>query len=270
MTANAMNSATWSIALAVVLPWRFCGRCSTARTRPSSSPSLLSAPSSACSPFRKRPKKRKARSSVKARANCGRPHPASPVYRILTAKALWSIGGGGLVFRLIWSVKKSALRVAGHWRPRWHAALGPVSVPSSPEPPCGDRKRWPFHLGFLVPCAPCSTSSLASLAGRRHHHPRLVRPRLKRRELVLSTVMLQERIEDDWRGVFATDFLLMTTANAPSSSWRAFSSPTVTWAAPTGAGSPWCRWCRASCGARHPQGRAGVLPASTAQMRTPI
>ncbi|MGB0726492.1 MAG: MFS transporter, partial [Candidatus Poseidoniaceae archaeon] len=35
---------------------------------------------------------------------------------------------------------------------------------------------------------------------------------------VLSTVMLQERTEDDWRGrVFATDFLLMTTANGTSS-----------------------------------------------------
>ena len=82
-------------------------------------------------------------------------------------------------------------------------------------------------LGFLV--AVCSSD-----------RPRLVRtPEAARR---LSTVMLQERTEDDWRA----DFLLMTTANGTSSLVAAHHlRRRCAWP------SPWCRHCVE---------RAGVLP----------
>ena len=82
-----------------------------------------------------------------------------------------------------------------------------------------ERSRWPFYLGGLV-----------SLCGLFYVLVALIEwtpwitifvllaHAASGANWVLSTVMLQERTEDDWRGrVFATDFLLMTTVNGTSS-----------------------------------------------------
>ena len=144
-----------------------------------------------------------------------------PVYRILTAKALWSIGGGGLVFCLILVGEEIGMGEVAAGIGVLFAARGIGSGvgPIIARATLRDRKRWPFHLGFLVSL--CGLFYV--LVGLLSWTPWITILVLcahasSGANWVLSTVMLQERTEDDWRGrVFATDFLLMTTANGTSS-----------------------------------------------------
>ena len=146
---------------------------------------------------------------------------APPVYRILSAKALWSIGGGGLVYCLVMigdeiGVADVAAGIGVLFAARGiGSGLGPIVARAVLR----ERSQWPFYLGGLV-----------SLCGLFYVLVALIEwtPWITILVLlahaasganwVLSTVMLQERTEDDWRGrVFATDFLLMTTVNGTSS-----------------------------------------------------
>ena len=144
-----------------------------------------------------------------------------PVYRILSAKALWSIGGGGLVYCLVMigdeiGVADVAAGIGVLFAARGiGSGLGPIVARAVLR----ERSRWPFYLGGLV-----------SLCGLFYVLVALIEwtpwitifvllaHAASGANWVLSTVMLQERTEDDWRGrVFATDFLLMTTVNGTSS-----------------------------------------------------
>ena len=111
--------------------------------------------SSACSPFRKRPK---AEGSIfreglaQIAEGFRRILSTPPVYRILTAKALWSIGGGGLVFCLILVGEEIGMGEVAAGIGVLFAARGIGSGvgPIIARATLRDRQRWPFHLGFLV------------------------------------------------------------------------------------------------------------------------
>ena len=81
-----------------------------------------------------------------------------------------------------------------------------------------DRNIWPFLLGSLVSVCGVAyviigflewTPWIAVIVVMGHAASAI--------NWVLSTVLLQERSEDEWRGrLFSTDFLLMTTVNGCS------------------------------------------------------
>jgi MFS family permease len=141
-----------------------------------------------------------------------RAHP--PVLRVLSAKALWAVFGGGLIYTLVLLGDEVgfgevaagvgvlyAVRGAG-------SGVGPVVA----RMVLRDRRRWPLFLGVLV-----SLSGLAYLVvALAPFTPWLVVPvfcshAASGANWVLSTVMLQQRTEDAWRGrVFAADYLLVT------------------------------------------------------------
>ena len=144
-----------------------------------------------------------------------------PIYRILTAKAMWSVSGGGLIYCLILLGDEiGAIEVAAGVGLLFAArgvgsGLGPIVARSM----LTDRSRWSFHLGSMVSLCGLLyvvvalipwTPWIAVLV--------LLAHAASGANWVLSTVMLQERTEDTWRGrVFSADFLLMTTTNGLSS-----------------------------------------------------
>lgn len=140
-----------------------------------------------------------------------------PVRRIITAKALWSVFGGGLVYMLVlvgddMGIGSFAAGIGVLFAARGlGTGLGPILARYA----FIDRSRWPFLLGWLV-----SVCGLAYVAiGWLEWSPWIAAlvtfgHAASGANWVLSTVLLQERSEDAWRGrVFSTDFLLMTLLN---------------------------------------------------------
>ena len=139
------------------------------------------------------------------------------VSRIITAKALWAVFGGGLVYMLILIGDEIAFGDLAAGIGILFAArgvgtgLGPIFARYVFK----DRKVWPFLLGSLV--SVCGAAYLiigflnwsiwiAVIVIIGHAASAI--------NWVLSTVLLQERSEDEWRGrLFSTDFFLMTTVN---------------------------------------------------------
>jgi MFS family permease len=144
-----------------------------------------------------------------------------PVYRILTAKALWSISGGGLIYCLVMLGDEiGGLEVAAGVGILFAArgvgsGLGPIVARSW----LTDRSRWSFHLGSMVSLCGLFYVAVALVPWSAWIAVLvLLAHAASGANWVLSTVMLQERTQDDWRGrVFSADFLLMTTTNGLSS-----------------------------------------------------
>lgn len=144
-----------------------------------------------------------------------------PVYRILSAKALWALGGGGLVYCLVMLGEELGLGevAAGIGVVYAVRGLGSGLGPLVARFLLRDPVRWPFYLGALVSLSgvfylgvgtmPWSVWVLGFV---------LAAHAASGANWVLSTVILQNRTTDEWRGrVFATDFLLMTLVNGLSS-----------------------------------------------------
>ena len=140
-----------------------------------------------------------------------------PDRRIITAKALWSVFGGGLVYMLVLVGDEMGLGSLAAGIGVLFAArgLGTGLGPILARYAFTDRSRWPFWLGWLV-----SVCGLAYVAiGWLEWSPWIAAlvtfgHAASGANWVLSTVLLQERSEDAWRGrVFSTDFLLMTLIN---------------------------------------------------------
>ncbi|MDE0575005.1 MAG: MFS transporter [Candidatus Poseidoniales archaeon] len=140
-----------------------------------------------------------------------------PVRRIITAKALWSVFGGGLVYMLVLVGEDIGLGnfAAGIGILFAARGLGTGLGPILARYAFTERSRWPFFLGWLV-----SVCGLAYVAiGWLEWSPWIAvlvtfGHAASGANWVLSTVLLQERSEDAWRGrVFSTDFLLMTGIN---------------------------------------------------------
>ena len=140
-----------------------------------------------------------------------------PVRRIISAKALWSLFGGGLVYMLVLvgedvGVGDFAAGIGLLFAARGlGTGLGPILARYA----FTDRSRWPFMLGWLV-----SVCGLGYAVIGWMHWSILIAVFItfahaaSGANWVISTVLLQERSEDAWRGrMFSTDFLLMTAVN---------------------------------------------------------
>ena len=142
------------------------------------------------------------------------------VSRIITAKALWAVFGGGLVYMLILIGDEIAFGdlAAGIGILFAARGLGTGLGPIFARYVFKDRNIWPFLLGSLVSVCGVAyviigflewTPWIAVIVVMGHAASAI--------NWVLSTVLLQERSEDEWRGrLFSTDFLLMTTVNGCS------------------------------------------------------
>lgn len=146
-------------------------------------------------------------------------HP--PIGRIAFAKALWAVGGGGLVFmlailgaRLFPDAPASGIGILYSAR-GIGTGVGPVAgrhfVP--------DERRWPALLGTTVlACGvvylaigllPWSWGWIALLVGIAHAPSGI--------NWVFSTILLQRRTVDRFRGrVMATQWLLLTATDSLS------------------------------------------------------
>ncbi|MDP6640367.1 MAG: MFS transporter [Candidatus Poseidoniaceae archaeon] len=139
------------------------------------------------------------------------------VSRIIVAKALWSISGGGLVFMLILIGSQGHFGEVAAGIGILFAArgIGTGIGPLLARYAFTERSTWPLLLGLLV-----STCGLAYLViGLIEWNFWIVIVVIlghaaSGANWVLSTVLLQERSEDEWRGrMFATDFFLMTSVH---------------------------------------------------------
>jgi MFS family permease len=143
-----------------------------------------------------------------------------PVRRVITAKALWGLFGGGLVYMLVlvgadMGIGEMAAGIGIIFAARGlGTGLGPILARYL----FTDRSRWPFLLGWLVSC--CGVGY--ALIGFLEWGPWITifvvfAHAASGANWVISTVLLQERSEDEWRGrMFSTDFLLMTLVNGCS------------------------------------------------------
>jgi len=142
------------------------------------------------------------------------------ILRLVFAKSVWTIGGGGLVFLIVLvgdeiGVGDFAIGVGVMFLAR---AIGVGVGPLISRSLFKDRNKWKYLIGLLI-----------SISGLFYFIFGLVEWTILSISLiifshaasgsnwVLSTVMLQERVPDEWRGrVFATDLLLMAFFNAAS------------------------------------------------------
>lgn len=143
------------------------------------------------------------------------------IYRILSAKALWAIAGGGLVYSLVMLGEHLGLGevAAGIGVVYAVRGIGSGVGPIFARFILRDANKWPLFLGLLVSLSgffylgvgflPWTIGTLVWV---------LLAHASSGANWVLSTVMLQKRTPDAWRGrVFATDFLLVTLFNGLSS-----------------------------------------------------
>ena len=142
------------------------------------------------------------------------------VSRIITAKALWAIFGGGLVYMLVLIGDEIAFGdlAAGIGILFAARGLGTGLGPIFARYVFKNRNIWPFLLGSLV--SVCGVAYV--VIGFLEWSPWIavivvLGHAASAINWVLSTVLLQERSDDEWRGrLFSTDFLMMTTVNGLS------------------------------------------------------
>jgi MFS family permease len=139
------------------------------------------------------------------------------VRRVITAKALWGLFGGGLVYMLVLIGADIGMGDFATGLGILFAArglgtgLGPVLARYA----FTDRSKWPFMLGWLVSTCGLGYALIGFLQWEAWFVLFVVLAHAASGvNWVLSTVLLQERSEDEWRGrMFSTDFLLMTLVN---------------------------------------------------------
>ena len=140
-----------------------------------------------------------------------------PVRRIITAKALWGLFGGGLVYMLVLVGEDIGLGgfAAGIGVLFAARGIGTGLGPILARYVFTDRGRWPFLLGWLVSACGLAYVAIAWLEWAPWIALLVVAGHAASgANWVLSTVLLQERSEDEWRGrMFSTDFLLMTSVH---------------------------------------------------------
>ena len=142
------------------------------------------------------------------------------VLRLVFAKSVWTIGGGGLVFLIVLvgdeiGFSDFAIGIGVMFLAR---AIGVGIGPLVSRSLFKDRNKWKYLIGLLI-----------SISGVFYFIFGLLEWTLLSISLivfshaasgsnwVLSSVMLQERVPDEWRGrVFATDLLLMAFFNSMS------------------------------------------------------
>lgn len=144
----------------------------------------------------------------------------SAIYRIITAKALWGIFGGGLVYMLVLLGSEIGIGEVAAGIGLMFAArgigtgLGPIIARYG----LTNREKWPLILGWLVSLCGIGYVTIGWLSwGWWIAIAVIFSHAASGANWVISTVLLQERSEDEWRGrMFSTDFLLLTTVNGIS------------------------------------------------------
>ena len=225
LTANALNSATWSASLAIgaalggiaVAEWGV-----EVAFVIDSLTFAIAATIIATLPIPQEKREKSDKSFFKTGLNdvsegwkIIRSRPE--VSRIITAKALWSCFGGGLVYMLIMLGAEGEFGEVAAGIGILFAArgIGTGIGPVLARYVFTEKSLWPYLLGILV-----STCGVGYLFiglfkwGTWITIVIVISHAASGANWVLSTVLLQERSEDEWRGrMFATDFLLMTTVN---------------------------------------------------------
>ena len=143
------------------------------------------------------------------------------VRRVVFSKATWGVGGGGLVFALALlgdglfpSAGTTGIGVLFAAR-GLGTGLGPVLARAAFR----DARRWPLVLAGCIVASGLGYLGVAALADARWAVAALVvfAHAASGTNWVLSTTLLQERSEDDFRGrVIATDWLLVTLVESVS------------------------------------------------------
>ena len=143
------------------------------------------------------------------------------VRRIVFSKATWGVGGGGLVFALALLgdglfPSAGTTGIGALFAARGlGTGLGPILARSIFR----DERRWPLVLAGCIVASGLGYLGVASLADARWAVAALVvfAHAASGANWVLSTTLLQERSEDDYRGrVVATDWLLVTLVESLS------------------------------------------------------
>lgn len=142
------------------------------------------------------------------------------ISRIITAKAVWGLFGGGLVYMLILVGADIGLGEIAAGIGLLFAArgvgtgLGPILA----RYVFTNRQRWPLLIGWLVSLCGIGYIAIGWLPWGWWVALLVVFSHAASgSNWVISTVLLQERSEDEWRGrMFSTDFLLLTTVNGVS------------------------------------------------------
>lgn len=142
------------------------------------------------------------------------------ISRIITAKAAWGLFGGGLVYMLILVGADIGLGEIAAGIGLLFAArgvgtgLGPILARYA----FTNRERWPLLIGWLVSACGLGYIAMGWLPWGWWVAAFVVFSHAASgANWVISTVLLQERSDDEWRGrMFSTDFLLLTLVNGVS------------------------------------------------------
>ena len=142
------------------------------------------------------------------------------ISRIITAKAAWGLFGGGLVYMLILVGADIGLGEVAAGIGLLFAArgvgtgLGPILARYA----FTNRENWPLLIGRLVSVCGIGYIAMGWLSWGWWVALFVVFSHAASgANWVISTVLLQERSEDEWRGrMFSTDFLLLTMVNGIS------------------------------------------------------
>lgn len=142
------------------------------------------------------------------------------ISRIITAKAAWGLFGGGLIYMLILVGADIGLGEVAAGIGLLFAArgvgtgLGPILARYA----FTNRDNWPLLIGWLVSVCGIGYIAMGWLSwGWWVAFFVVFSHAASGANWVISTVLLQERSEDEWRGrMFSTDFLLLTMVNGIS------------------------------------------------------
>ncbi|HIG20341.1 MAG: MFS transporter [Methanobacteriota archaeon] len=142
------------------------------------------------------------------------------ISRIITAKAAWGLFGGGLVYMLILVGADIGLGEVAAGIGLLFAArgvgtgLGPILARYA----FTNRENWPLLIGRLISVCGIGYIAMGWLSWGWWVALFVVFSHAASgANWVISTVLLQERSEDEWRGrMFSTDFLLLTMVNGIS------------------------------------------------------
>jgi len=142
------------------------------------------------------------------------------IFRLVFAKSVWTIGGGGLVFLIVLVGDEIGLGdfAVGIGIMFLARAIGVGIGPLISKSLFKDKQKWKYLVGLLITISGIFYFifglvewSLLSISLIIFSHA------ASGSNWVLSNVMLQERVPDEWLGrVFASDLLLMASFNAAS------------------------------------------------------
>ncbi|MAT48309.1 MAG: MFS transporter [Euryarchaeota archaeon] len=142
------------------------------------------------------------------------------VLRLVFAKSIWTIGGGGLVFLIVLvgdniGFDDFAIGVGVMFLAR---AIGVGVGPLVSRSLFKDREKWKYLIGLLISVSGIFYFIFGLLEWTMLSISLIIFSHAASgSNWVLSNVMLQERVPDEWRGrVFGTDLWLMALFNSAS------------------------------------------------------